>query len=254
MSLKDSKDAIEQLYGDAVLKHFPNYETFWVKFIGNPYASQVGPYEYALPSEMNTDEKSAFIEDFERLRMVHYSLFCHFAGACFQHKELEDTEKINKPNERYFRHWEHYELGHFHLGSVFYMHRSLWKIVLKLNRYPGRHRELEPFLTLKGETALVNRIRQADETVKTRRDQAVHYGRLFTLPLKNKFYVPLNVQRDMKWSDSAEIKEWIETVVNLKEDIAATLELSNDLHEILIGEYEKFIIRKGIKINLGRKG
>lgn len=52
MSLKNSKDAIEQLYGKEILKNFPNYEKFWEKFIGNPNSGRVQPYVYKYPETM----------------------------------------------------------------------------------------------------------------------------------------------------------------------------------------------------------
>lgn len=251
LSLRDSKDAIEQLYGDEILKCFPNYEAFWLEFIGNPKAKQVGAYEYMFPSSMAPSERNEILRGYERIQMVHYSLFCHFAGAHFQLKELENTENIKNAVERYFRQLEHYETAYVHLGSAFYMLKSLWKKVLKLQRYPTKFRELEKFLTLKGEKELAKRMDEVEDTVKIRRDQAVHYGRMSTLPCKGKFYVPLEPHRDMKWSEAQEIEEWMDSIVSLRQDLTKTENVINALHQILISEYEEFISQKNIQIDYG---
>lgn len=251
LSLKDSKDIIEQLYGNDILKYFPNYEIFWLKFIGNPNAKQVEPYKYVFPSDMSLEEKREILGEYERIQMIHYSLFCHLAGAHFQLKELETIEKIQDFKERYFSHWEHYEVGYIHLGSVFYLFKSLWNIILKLKKYPGRFRGLKRYLTSTRKNELGKSLDEVETIVKIRRDQAVHYGRIFTFLHKGKFYVPLKVHRDMKWSEANKIEEWIETIVSLREDIIETEKLINDLHQILISEYEDFTIKKGIQIDYG---
>ena len=248
MSLKESKDAIEQLYGVVVLEHFPNYEKFWVNFIGNPSAERIEPYRYEFPSDFNSIEKSKILEGYERVQMVHYALLCHLAGAHFQLKELEDTYKIEDLRERYFRHWEHYETGYLHLGSAFYMLRALWRIVLKLRGFPDKFRDLEKYLESKKKDELIQRLEKVENIVKIRRDQAVHYGRMASLPYKGKFYVPFKVHRDMKWSDMKETGELVETVANLREDTIETEKLTNDLHEVLLSEYERLIVEKNIKI------
>lgn len=219
MSLKDSKDAIEQLYGSVILKYFPNYEVFWGKFIGNPNAERIEPYRYVFPSSIESNEKNRILREYERVQMVHYSLFCHLAGAHFQLKGLENTENIQDSKVRYFKHWEHFEVGYMHLGSVFYMLESLWKIVLKLKGYPDKFRDIEAYLGLKGKNELMKALDEFTTFVKIRRDQAVHYGRMFARSHKGRFYVPLEVHRDMKWSELHKTAEWIETVVKLREDI-----------------------------------
>ena len=249
MSLKDSKDAIEQLYGSVILKYFPNYEVFWEKFIGNPNAERIEPYRYVFPSSIDSNEKNRILREYERVQMVHYSLFCHLAGAHFQLKELQNTGKIQDTKERYFRHWEHYEVGYMHLGSVFYMFEALWKIVLKLKGYPENFRKLQAYLGLKGKNGLIKKLDEVATVVRVRRDQAVHYGRMFARSRKGRFYVPFKVHRDMNWSEMHACTQWIPTVVILRQDIVETKKLINVLHEILIREYEDFINQKDIQID-----
>ena len=56
MSLKNSKDTIEQLYSSVILLHFPNYEVFWGRFIGDPNKPVPKPYEYAFPKSINSQD------------------------------------------------------------------------------------------------------------------------------------------------------------------------------------------------------
>jgi hypothetical protein len=62
MSLEDSNDSVEKLYGNEVLKYFPNYEVFWRQFIENPNAEKPEPYEYTLPSGMSAEEKRKILK------------------------------------------------------------------------------------------------------------------------------------------------------------------------------------------------
>lgn len=253
MSLQDSKDPVEQLYGNHVLRWFPNYEIFWVEFIGNPTAKRAEPYKYVFPHNMHSQEKDRILRGYERIQMVHYSLFCHLAGTHFQLAELENTKNIQDPKERYFRHWEHYEAGYTHLGSVFYMLKGLWKAVLKLRKYPGNLRELKQYLISKEKSELVKKLDEVETAVRIRRDQAVHYGRVFAWLYKDQFYVPLDVHRDMKWSESMKTVEWIRTNARLSEDMIETEKLINGLHTFLISEYRDFINEEKIQIDYGER-
>ena len=251
--MKDSKDTIEQLYGSVILKNFPNYETFWRKFIGNPNAQKPEPYKYIFPPSTDAQLKDKIQKQYEKIQITHYSLFCHFAGSHFQLKELESTENLNDPKERYFRHWEHFEVGYLHLGSVFYLLEVLWNIVIKL-RSISQYKFGERFLRSKGKSGLAHRLKEAKENVRTMRDLIVHRGRAFTsFRHKGKFYIPLRVSMDMLWSQSIEVTEWLETTQKLAEDIIETEKLINDIHTFLISEYGNFIKSKNIKIDYGEK-
>lgn len=253
MSLENSKDAIEQLYGSVVLKNFPNYETFWTKFIGNPNAEKLEPYVYNFPSNMDPREKEQIQRQYEKIQIAHYSLFCQLAGSHFQMKELKDTENIKDQKKRYFRHWEHFEVGYLHLGSAFYLLKELWNIIIKLKGV-SQHKFGENFLCSKGKNELAQRLKEAQENVKTIRDLIVHRGRAFTsFRHKNKFYIPLEVNIDMMWSQSLKVTEWIETTQKLNEDIIETEKVINDLHTFLISEYEDFIKSRNIQIDSGEK-
>jgi hypothetical protein len=249
MTLQDSKDSIEQLCGKCVLENFPNYEVFWRQFIGNPNAERPEPYTYVFPTNMGTEEQEMIQKRYEKVQIAHYSLFCQLAGAHFQLKELRNSESIKEPRERYFRHWEHFEAGYLHLGSIFYLLEALWNVVIKLQGVP-QHKFGEDFLLSRKENKLAMRLMETQDNVKTVRDLMVHRGRAFTsLYHKDKFYIPLRVSVDMVWSQSFKVKENIETVQSLDDDILATEKLLNDLHTLLIDEYGSFIKSKNIKID-----
>jgi len=247
MSLKDSKDPIEHLYGNVILRYFPHYEAFWLKFIGNPRTA--GPYGYLLPSCFNEDKKMKILEAYEKIQMWHYSLFCHLAGAHFSLEALKYSLRIKDDNLCYFKHWEFFDVGYMHLGSVLYYYRCLWNEVMKIRDYPNKYREIEQYLKgIKKDPDLLKRFFEVKTSVKNRRDQAVHYGRIFAFQFKGKYYIPCNAKRDMKWSEASKTTEWLDSVAALKEDIRRTEESLNDLHEILIAEYQEFISSNGITI------
>jgi hypothetical protein len=243
MSLKDSKDSIERLYGKEVLENFPNYEVFWRKFIGNPNSERPEPYDYTFPPKMSNDEKKKIEKNYEKIRITHYSLFCQLAGAHFQLRELENVKNIKDPETKYFQHWEHFEVGYFHLGSVFYLWEVFCKIMSKLK---SKNIQFEP--TLNG------RFKNVKEDIKVVRDVLVHRGRAFTnFPHKDKFYIPLKVETDMVWSQSVKVNERIEATQKLKEDITEVEKIVNELHAQMIYEYADFIKEKNIQIEYGGK-
>jgi hypothetical protein len=251
LPLQDSKDVIEQLYGDIILSHFPNYEVFWRQFIGNPNADEPKAYEYKFPAEMSPEEKESIKGKYEKIRVTHYSLFCELAGAHFQLQEMKNSEKLENLKDKYFRHWEHFEAGYLHLGSIFYMLDELWNIVLKLTR-AGNKKLNVAFLVSEGKQELADSLKNTEETVKTLRDLVVHRGRAFTsFTHKGKFYIPIKVSREMNWSTSIKCNENIETTQKLQEDIDATERLLNDLHDFLISEYENFLKTKNVQIDYG---
>jgi hypothetical protein len=247
--LHDSRDAIEQFYGDDILKHFPNYEAFWRQFIGNPNSEKPVPYEYVFPSNMNSAEVSFIRKHYERIQIAHYSIFCQLAGAHFQLSKLQESGVLKDPREKYFKHWEHFEAGYLHLGSVFYLLEELWNIVIRL-KGSSRHKFSEEFLGSMKKDKLALRLETTRKNVKTMRDLVVHRGRAFTSFLhKGKFYIPLEVDMSMVWSQYIAVQEFIETTEKLYEDITEVEELLNDLHAFLISEYTDFIKTKNIHID-----
>jgi hypothetical protein len=256
LSLKNSKDSVEQLYGDDVLKHFPNYEKFWVEFIGNPKADQVEPYKYRYPDNMTTEERNRIEKSYLKIRMSHYTLFCHLAGAHFQEKELKNARSVKDPNEKYFRCCEHFEAAYMHIGSAFYVLATLWNTVLKLieHREGGRgFDKLERFLNAKGKSELVKGLKEIDEDIMNRRHLPVHYGRVIAMWYQGEMYVPLKVREEMLWSQGNETTEWRRSDSQLHSDLVQTEKLINELHEILIEEYRGFITSKNIVIDHGEK-
>src|SRR3990170_4560286 len=243
MSLDDSNDSIEKLYGNEVLKHFPNYGVFWRQFIGNPNSEKPEPYEYTFPSNISVEEKKRILKNYEKIQITHYSLFCQLAGTHFQLKELENTLKnVKDPEKRYFRHWEHFEVGYLHLGSVFYLQKTLWDVIHNL--IAENQQELE--------TKLAQRLEDTKKYVKTLRDLVVHRGRAFTnFPHKGRFYIPLKVNREMVWSQFSIVKERTETSKQLKGDLIKVEKLMNELHTPIISEYRDFINKKNIQIEYG---
>lgn len=252
MSLKDSKDPIEQLYGSIILQHFPNYEKFWIEFIGNPKAERAEPYRYIFSDSMSHEEKSKIEKSYEKIQISHYTIFCHLAGAYFQLKELQNAGNIKDSKEKYFRQCEHFEGGYMHLGSVFYVLETLWNTVLKLighKKGEERFGKLKNYLSLIGENELIKELGQLDNTMMTRRHLPVHYGRIFVTWYKDELYVPLEVKEEMVWSQGVQTKNWRKGNNQLHDDIVKTERLINNLHEFLISEYRNFINNKKIKIS-----
>jgi hypothetical protein len=247
---------IEQLYGEEILKNFPNYEKFWQKFIGNPNADKVQPYNYRYPDNMTNEERSKIENSYLKIQMAHYTLFCHLAGAHFQEKELQSVQGFKDHKEKYFRCCEHFEAAYMHIGSVFYVLETLWCTILRLIGHKEGKKglgKLVKFLETKGENRLAERLVEIDENMMNRRHLPVHYSRIFVTWHQGEMYVPLNVQEKMLWSEGFETIEWRRSDRQLHFDLVRTERLVNGLHEVLIEEYGTFIARKNIVIDYGRE-
>lgn len=256
MSLKKSKDMIEQLYGEEILKNFPNYEKFWLKFIGNPNANRVEPYTYRYPDDMTVEERGKIENSYVKIQMAHYTLFCHMAGAHFQEKELEAAQGLNDCKEKYFRCCEHFEAAYMHIGSVFYVLETLWCTVLRLIGHKEGKKglgKLVKFLETEGKNDLALRLKKIDENMMNRRHLPVHYSRVFVTWHQGDMYVPINVREKMLWSQGNETIEWRRSDRQLNSDLAQTEKLVNDLHEALIEKYGSFIAGRSIFVDRGGK-
>ena len=256
MSLKNSKDAIEQLYGEEISKNFPNYEKFWGKYIGDPNSETVQPYVYKYHKTITKDEQEKIEKSFLKIQMSHYTLFCHMAGAHFQIKGLEASQKQEDDNEKYFRCCEHFEAGYMHIGSVFYVMETFWCTVLKMighNEGKKGLGKLAAFLAEKGRNDLALRLNDVNNNMMDRRHLPVHYSRVFVKWWQGKMYVPLNVKEEMIWSEGKKTTDWRLSDRQLASDLAQVEKLINDLHELLIKEYAYFIGTKKIVIERGGK-
>lgn len=213
-------------------------------------AETVEPYIYQYPTTMPTDEKKLFQERCEKIQITHYSIFCELAGSHFQLRELIFANNITN-NEKYFKKWEHFEVGYLHLGSVFYLVEVLWNILFHLIG-ASRQKFGEEFLLSIGEKKLAEKLVKTRENVKTIRDLMVHRGRAFnSLTQGDEFYIPYNVDKNMMWSKSIDAHERTEITKRLKWNIIQTELLLNDLHELFIDKYEKLIESNNITIIMG---
>jgi hypothetical protein len=246
MSLKESKDVIERLYSGIILLHFPNYEVFWGRFIGNPKQPVPKPYEYKFPQTMNTDQVCILRDRIEKIQIVHYSIFCQLAGSHYQLGEMKSSLRLESA-QRYFGHWEHFEAAYMHLGSIFYMLTELWNILLK-SRKPKVKFDYA-FLLDEGQTELSERYARTQEKIKTLRDVLIHRGRAFTsFQHSGNFYIPLEITYEIIWSSSIKLNEMIDTVHKLEEDLADMESLLNELHVLLIKEFEQFLSTNKIEV------
>lgn len=251
MSLKNSKDIIEQLYGEEILMNFPNYEKFWEAFIGNPNAPQVEPYNYCYPDDIPAGERKRIENSFLKIQMSHYTLFCHLAGAHFQKKELEIAQSLKDHKEKYFLCCEHFEDAYMHLGSVFYVLETLWCTVLKLiGQREGKKGlgKIIKFLEKEHRDDLATQLNEIDENMMNRRHLPVHYSRVFVMWHQGNMYVPMNVQEKMLWIQGYETNDWRRSDLQLSSDIVQIEKLVNDLHEVLIEKYGIFLANKNITI------
>jgi hypothetical protein len=255
--IKNTKDVVEQLYGEKVTRFFPNYAEFWLKFIGDPKKDTPTEYGLTFDSKMKTEDKEEVTEIYKEIRMAHYSLFCNLAGTHFQAEKIESILKLPDSKEKIFEHWETFEVCYIHLGSVFNQMYHLWglffllegQVTRKNHQFrPSARKKLEEYLNKKGQGDFVKRIIAIEETVKAIRDSVVHYSRLPSIPIDREFRIPFNVKQ-VVWEKQFKDGKSLETGRKIKLDLKETEKLINDLHSFLINEIEAFLKKRLVKVN-----
>jgi hypothetical protein len=255
--IKNTKDVVEQLYGEKVTRFFPNYAEFWFKFIGDPKKDTPTEYGLTFDPKMQTKDKEEITKIYKEICMAHYSLFCNLAGTHFKAEKIEALLKLPDSKEKVFEHWETFEVGYIHLGSVFYQMHHLWGLYfLLMHEVERRNRNFEPristklreYLNGKGQVDFFNKIVAVEKTVKDIRDAVVHYSRIASLPIGGEFWIPFNVKQVI-WEKQFEDKKSLETSRKIKFDLKETEKVINKLHTFLINEIGAFLTEKKVKVN-----
>ncbi|MDI6903002.1 MAG: hypothetical protein QMC77_04625 [Methanocellales archaeon] len=254
--LSDTRDVIEQLYGPVIVQHFPNYGVFWSKFIGvrDDVEDRLVPYGLNL-SNVPGENSEEIERCYQELCMAHYTLFCHLAGTHFQITQLENSTKLVDKKERYFRHWEAFELCYLHLGIVFNEIYHLWGLVFLMEkrgnvkraengRIYGSEKELGEYLNQIGQKgeSLHKQIEKLREDVIILRNNITHFARGLhkLVPRGSGYAIPLKIIKNMLWVNKSKTTEWRLTDFKIKQDIENVETLLNNLHELLIQEFDYF--------------
>jgi len=255
--INKTKDVVEQLYGAKVIQDFPNYAEFWIKFIGDPKKGTPDAYGLSYDPNFKSEEREKIDKIYDEICMAHYSLFCHLAGAHFQSEQLESILKLGDSKDKFFQHWETFEIGYFHLGSVFYQVYHLWGLLFLLKGEvtrtnqgfkPRIKEKLRDYIRTKGQITLLTEFDDIIKGIKDIRDSVVHFSRVASLYIDGEYLIPFNLKQTI-WAEQVKEGGWLETCRKTKSDLRRTEEVVNTIHDYLIAEVDNFLKGKQIKIN-----
>lgn len=260
----DSKDAIEQLYGQKILHNFPNYAVLWERFIGvRANVGRLLPYALKIPHSVSKNKRMTIIRIQEEIAMAHYTLFCHLAGAHFQVERLHKITNPTSSKSSWFRHWESFEVAYLHLGISLNQIYHLWNLLFLLRGQLQRSKDGSIHKTKKGfspEYLRIQEFRDArklrvwnsfkllHQEVAGRRNNITHYSRSASKPLSGKIYVPLKVRPNIPWSAEAKNEQYWETTARAAIDLEKTERAINSAQTLFIERLDSYITRAGIRI------
>lgn len=234
-----TRDSVERLWSEQILKHFPRYGEFWQEFIGvriDPKGGYLQSYELDL-SKIAAPKRDEVKRINELLCMTHYSCFCHLAGAHQVHSELIDALRNPDPEARHFKHWQAFEAGYLHLGAAWQEMKALWECVLakltNLNESREESGAIWRFFSGHGYAITKGNIDKMQKEVIDFRNDVAHYARSATQLTGGKYTVPKDNPGPTVWSQQLIIKDWEDTATKLEKAILMCEEVFNETHSHL---------------------
>lgn len=243
---RDTKDSIEKLYGEYILRHFPRYGEFWSKFIGVKVRNgHLLPYGLRIPCQISNVDRARIRRAYDEICMAHYSMFCHLAGAHFQAQNLRDISSPNSSEANRFRHWEAFESVYLHLGICFNESSYLWKAFSSMQGLAVRK---EDAFRAAGKLAALTNLGKVRIRITNRRNNITHYARGANRVFVGKFYVPEHARPNVTWYDELKTKHWWETRKKAALDLENTEDVIDACHEVLINSLATFLSNKRIRV------
>lgn len=253
----DTKDCIERLYKDKILAKFPLYAEFWNKFIGvrdNNRNGLLTPYGLIIPRTLQVD-KTQVRKSYMEMTYAHYTLFCNLAGAHYQLENLSNTKQLGDTRIRHFQHWECFESIYSHLVMAQYQVYHLWRLIFSLqgasvsNGQGGVKGALERLLIRKRKKYLLKKNEKTYKEIVILRNNITHFSRGISRILNGGEYaIPRRVKKNIHWNKHLRYKSWVKTNIKAKNDLSMVEKLCNELHVLLIEEFERYISNTGIRI------
>jgi hypothetical protein len=207
------------------------------------------PYGLKFPDGMSANQRKDISLNYRELTMTHYSLFCHLAGAYFQLEELRKYP-IKHSRISYFRHFEHFESCYMHVGIIFDQMYHLWGILFYLQ---GKGKinirgKLETYLTGRRKKYMWIRFKKLNSNSIELRNNITHFARGANIISNGKCYVPEITKKNINWETQWKFKNWIETSIKANTDLVNCEITLNELHLLLISEFEDYLNNSGIDI------
>jgi hypothetical protein len=250
---QQTRDSIEILYHDKVLKHFPLYKKFWETFIGvrvEVAGVKLRPYRLNVPTALKPQEND--LNDLhEKICMIHYASFCHLASALSELEELTNSEKIDEPQLRLFKHWQAFEAAYLHLGAAWQEIKILWEYIdikfRTLSMRTSGNRAIWNFFDSNNVTK--TKLEDMQKGIIEFRNSIAHFARVVHRNKDRGYEIPTNVGTNLSWTTASNATNWIRTNDKLSKDIVTIEECFDLTHKDLIIEFEKILTTHGIKVD-----
>lgn len=269
-SFNDTKDGVEILFKDSILKRFPNYARFWEKFYGykNEFLPNLRPYGLRFPVNYNTKSRVRIENIYHEINIVYYHIFCSLSSAYYELENFKNSSSSHKLTKNFIL---------IHSINSFYLNigicRDMVNRLIKLILIDLANEDMKIPTKCKecgqGELGYLNsfndylhkkkyRFAKKFEGWKSRinkiRSRLSHYGSIGFIidPNSGEEYMPDKLARDQTWKkDWEQIKTGNKRRVidSINYDLKATEEILNLLFNIFIKKFQESLNKEKIKIN-----
>ena len=268
-SFNDTRDPIEIIFKNRILKRFPNYAIFWETFIGFREDKLPNPCPYGLifPESYDVKEKQRVEKSYLTINMICHHLFCSLAIA----EDSLDNYLRNIPRKptpnAYFESF--YSLNGFYLNLGIcrdMINRLIAEIIVNLlkvdlqieecdtcnNRKPGYLDAFIPYLE-KEDSDLVLNFKEWKSRIGRIRSRLNHQGRPGIVIKKDGEYMPKHLPRKADWkNDHDEVinkGNGIRVTDAMEKDLEDSEKIINALFDIFIIKLKSFFDKEGISVN-----
>jgi len=256
---KDTLDTIERRYASIVLDRFSRYGEFWELFIGGR-SDPTGklhsvPYGLCLPTSMSKAEIQLFERSYEEIAMAHYTLFWKLVSARHQISNLKETLTITESSERFFKHFESFDVTYYHLSCCINQVYHLWGLLLEMMGKISRDSKgqlvcVKPAILStfdKPISDLFKKLQGMEDKIDCYRDNIVHFAHGINVNIASGYYVPEKPERNRLWSEQS-IDYVNNTVKRSEQDLEQLEQLLDEIHIQLISQLRNLFLQKEITV------
>lgn len=243
---KDTRDVIEKLFANEILRRFPQYGTFWEEFIGRKSESTLAlrPYGLTFPNTMEHVARSKLEKSYNKLIVRHYSLFCELAGAHYQFDRARESQSQSAGAQKHFLFWESFSNFYQHLGNMRNLLYGIWEEVEEIT---GKKENLKAYLTSTKHQNLCNQLETIEKEIIIIRNNLVQYMCTFNISVSDGYLIPLPIEE--KPEPFIEPKQAIDAMTKMNSDLAHCEELLNAIEPLVSQLLRTFFSKKAILVD-----
>ncbi len=155
--------------------------------------------------------------------------------------------------ERHFLHWETFESAYIHLGNIRYLLDRIWGLFRRLDPTLKR-REIFDYLLdaekqeFKSLYLSEKDVNGKDCSILNLRNNFVHSSRIASINIKDFYYVPINLEKNVIWRTQLDCTTYDRTDIKLGEDIKRVELLLNKVEQIFSVLLKQYLDKNGIRV------